>query len=280
MFIVVLTCTLAMLPVLPPVKLTTLLSSCVDACERGCAEIRAVQAARDRGVALTVDLKAADDPRSALTEADTRAQAAIVGALRAQWPGLCIVGEEDDQQGAATGAAAAAGSPPPLRLDLLGVTSDASVPLADIVVYVDPVDGTREFVEGRLRSCQSLVGVAVRGVAVAGAIGLPFPMGNLSGDTSVVYGLVGAGTGTHGAVRRHPKRGAARPLVAAGDSTHPALRRAVEVALDGDGSFVLRGGAGNKALAAAEGDVDCAIMHTFGGPWDTCAPEAVVKVRH
>ena len=51
------------------------------------------------------------------------------------------------------------------------------VALEDVCVFVDPVDGTREFVEGRLENCQCLVGISVSGRAVAGAIGLPFPKG-------------------------------------------------------------------------------------------------------
>ena len=43
------------------------------------------------------------------------------------------------------------------------------------------------------------------------------------------------------------------------------------------GSNVLYGGAGNKILAVAAGHVDCTIQHKVGGPWDTCAPEAVLK---
>ena len=49
--------------------------------------------------------------------------------------------------------------------------------MEDVCVFVDPVDGTREFVEGRLENCQCLIGISVNGRAVAGAIGLPFPKG-------------------------------------------------------------------------------------------------------
>ena len=45
--------------------------------------------------AKAVDYKIGGDPRSALTAADLAAQAAIVAALEAAWPGLRIVGEEE-----------------------------------------------------------------------------------------------------------------------------------------------------------------------------------------
>ena len=121
--------------------------------------------------------------RDALTEADLRAQSAIVDALRAAWPDLTIVGEEEDDATAAY-TSMSDGSQP-LRRDLLSFPESApreselpSAALSDVCVFVDPLDGTREFVEGRLANVQSLVGVSVRGRAVAGAIGLPFPAGS------------------------------------------------------------------------------------------------------
>ena len=266
-----------------PLRLSTLLSTCVDACGRGCAEIRAVQARRDAGGSLDIELKVANDPRSALTEADMAAQRAIVGSLRAEWPGLRIVGEEDEV-GKSNPSSAAAHTP--LRRDLCtAIDSDATAPLSDIVVFVDPVDGTREFVEGRLRNCQALVGVAVRGRALAGAIGLPFPLWNLSTEPTVVYGQVGAGAGVVGAPLAPSARDdvtgpcsadAPRPFVATGDSSHPVMGALRRAALAGGGTNLVYGGAGNKILAVATGEVDCALMHTFGGPWDVCAPEAVL----
>ena len=47
-------------------------------------------------------------------------------------------------------------------------------PRRQVAVFVDPLDGTREFVEGRFQAVSSVVGISVRGRAVAGVIGLPF----------------------------------------------------------------------------------------------------------
>ena len=100
------------------VSLVELLSTCVDAARKGCDEIRAVQHRRSTaGGALASTRKDADDPRSALTEADTAAQIAIVNALRTAWPGLRIVGEEEEEESPDEGAA--------LRRDLL---DDACAP--------------------------------------------------------------------------------------------------------------------------------------------------------
>ena len=77
------------------VSLAEVLSTCVDAASRGCAEISAVQSRRAAGGELSVAMKDQADVRSALTEADLAAQRVMVGALRSAWPGLVIIGEED-----------------------------------------------------------------------------------------------------------------------------------------------------------------------------------------
>jgi len=190
------------------VPLAELLSTCVDAAQRGCDEIRRVHASLStEGGAIAdsaVDYKVAGDSRSALTAADLAAQCAVVEGLERAWPGLRIVGEEDlacslDSDAAMGGVCAsdlawsiAAAEPAGLRRDLLsalleesapeaapvdtcqtaarslleecelqggkGGTSSRSEPLSDVTVFVDPLDGTREFVEGRVWNVQTLIG--------------------------------------------------------------------------------------------------------------------------
>ena len=267
------------------VSVGELLSTCVDAALKGCDEIRAVQERRAGTGALSSTRKDADDPRSALTEADTNAQMAIVDALRATWPGLRIVGEEDEHEhdGGAAGKTRDA-----LRADLIRAdTPDASEwnePMDALTVFVDPVDGTREFVEGRLGAVQCLIGVACRGRAVAGAIGLPFPDGSLEHETSVVWGVARPGraageSGVAGAPRATPpplgeKNGA---TCVTGDSTNASLAAARVVADCATNAVI--GGAGNKILAVAEGRAEIALMHFGTSLWDTCAPEAVLRAR-
>lgn len=272
-------------------QLAPLLSSCVEACQRGCLEIRDVQALRESNSGgLSVKLKDAKDPRSALTEADSAAQKSIVGSLRAEWGnGLRIVGEEDEDDELA--ASLEAMTFEPLKKDLfdddIGETMGMDIDLADITVFVDPLDGTREFVEGRLDNCQVLVGIAVDGESVAGAVGIPFPDGDLSTDPTIIYGLADMGAGVLGTtLRRGPfplDRNIdgikyPRPHHATGDSTDTVMGACRQGAIRRfGGSNVIYGGAGNKILAAALGEVACSIQHKVGGPWDLCAPEAVLK---
>lgn len=291
-------------------QITPLLSTCIDACQRGCVEIRKVQAARQRGEqegerAFKVTLKEASDPRSALTEADTAAHRAIVGSLRREWgrDHLVIIGEEDEHEEEEDDDLLQEDEVwEPLKRDLLSdiedvmimYTDDEGVPCAtdidashDIRVFVDALDGTREFVEGRLSNCQVLIGISLNGKAVAGAVGIPFPDGDLSSESTIVYGLVGAGTGVVGTpLRRGPYPlehhidglRYPRPHHATGDSTAKVLEACRQgVVKRFGGSNVLYGGAGNKILAAALGEVACCIQHRVGGPWDLCASEAILK---
>ena len=54
-------------------------------------------------------------------------------------------------------------------------------------MFLDPIDGTAEFVKGNLDVVQTLLGISVRGRAVAGVANLPF------NDDPPVCGMVGAG---------------------------------------------------------------------------------------
>jgi 3'-phosphoadenosine 5'-phosphosulfate (PAPS) 3'-phosphatase len=276
------------------VSVGELLSTCVDAALKGCGEIRAVQERRSASGSLASTRKVEDDPRSALTEADTAAQIAIVDALRAAWPGLRIVGEEEEHDEDGTNFMNAGADASPLRRDLCDApdASEWKEPMDALVVFVDPVDGTREFVEGRLSAVQCLIGVACRGRAVAGAVGLPFPDGGLHSETSIVWGVARPGRtsgegGVAGARRAPPPRlggeanGAGSLPIGAtcvtGDSKNSSLAAARLVADCARNETM--GGAGNKILAVADGRAEIALMHFGTSLWDTCAPEAVLRSR-
>ena len=228
-----------------------------------------------------------EDSRSALTEADTAAQKAIIGALRAEWgEQLNIVGEEDDDLLSSVGDMVF----DPLRRDIFDDDIPSETPeieFSDCIIFVDPLDGTREFVEGRLENCQVLVGIAIDGEAVAGAVGIPFPDGDLSTDPTIVYGIADFGSGVIGSTL---KRGPyplekyidgvnfPRPHHATGDSTAGIMEACKKSTIKQfGGSNVVYGGAGNKILAVALGEVASSMSHKVGGAWDLCAPEAILK---
>lgn len=123
------------------------------------------------------------------------------------------------------------------------------------VWIVDPVDGTREYGEGRADWAVH-VGLAVDGVATIGAVALPG------------LGL----TLTSGTLPALPPAHDPPRLVVS--RTRPA-REAVAVAEALGGELIAMGSAGAKAMAVVRGEAEI-YLHTGGQyEWDSCAPVAV-----
>ncbi len=125
------------------------------------------------------------------------------------------------------------------------------------VWIIDPVDGTREYGEGR-SDWAVHVALAIDGVARIGAVALP-----------------GLGSGT---ILRSDKP---QPLSPTADPPRfvvsrtrpPAEAEAVAAALGGE--LVAMGSAGAKAMAVVRGEADV-YLHSGGQhEWDSCAPVAV-----
>lgn len=125
------------------------------------------------------------------------------------------------------------------------------------VWIVDPLDGTREYGEGR-HDWAVHVALAIDGAPVIGAVALP--------GVDTVYD-----TGNPPAI---PPRPDGQPVrLAVSRSRPPALSMAVAEAIGGE--LVPMGSAGYKAMAVLLGEVD-AYVHGGGQyEWDNCAPAAV-----
>jgi len=122
---------------------------------------------------------------------------------------------------------------------------------------VDPLDGTREFGEGR-SDWAVHVALALAGEAVCGAVALPALGLMLRSDAPVPLA---------------PGRNPPRLLVS---RTRPAAE-ATEVAALLGGELVAMGSAGAKAMAVVRGEAEI-YLHTGGQfEWDNCAPVAVAR---
>jgi 3'(2'), 5'-bisphosphate nucleotidase len=125
------------------------------------------------------------------------------------------------------------------------------------VWIIDPVDGTREYGEGR-PDWAVHVGLAIDGVATIGAVALPGEGITLTSGAAYV---------------QHPAQTPPRLLVS---RTRPA-REAVAVAQALGGELVAMGSAGAKAMAVVRGEAEI-YLHTGGQyEWDSCAPVAVAR---
>ena len=232
------------------VDIQELLSTCIDACRRGCEVIRNVRhkSLHSTDILDSVQYKIFGDPRSALTEADGASQKVIIECLNNCWETqlsagkIKIVGEEEEDNystdlegdksfdtaysedimnhfdnynsprpdvepmlrylfGASTAATAATGAS-----DARGSSTRTRVVTSkddQIVIFIDPMDGTREFVEGRIQNVQCLIGITLNGLPVAGAMGLPMVHGD---QVEIAYGMIspnksgGGGSSSSGVV--------------------------------------------------------------------------------
>ncbi len=125
------------------------------------------------------------------------------------------------------------------------------------VWIVDPLDGTREYSEGR-DDWAVHVALAVNGIAVAGAVALP------------ALGL------TLCSEKPHILPPANQPLKIVVSRTRPAAE-AVALAEKLGAELLPMGSAGAKAMAVVRGEADI-YLHTGGQyEWDNCAPVAVAQ---
>jgi 3'(2'), 5'-bisphosphate nucleotidase len=125
------------------------------------------------------------------------------------------------------------------------------------VWIVDPLDGTREYGEGRVDWAVH-VGLAVDGVAQVGAVALPALDLVLRTDKTLAPGI---------------HDGAPRMVVS---RTRPAAE-ALTVAAALGCELVPMGSAGAKAMAVVLGQAEI-YLHSGGQyEWDNCAPAAVAK---
>ena len=232
------------------------------------------------------------------TVADRRAQRYIVRGLAARFPGVAIVGEEgdlgtgSDDDDAAPPALADLGPPAGVAAAWAAAPGDAdAVAASRVAVWIDPLDGTREFTEGRYEYVTTLVGVCVDGRPVLGVVVAPYgPAGD--GAWRALWGGTAAGgvfqvsrdsAPAHAAVPPPPPDDASSAdgaLAVVSRSRFAGPVAQVVGALERQGvlrGHVAVGGAGCKSASVVLGDADVWAFPQAGTcRWDVCASEALL----
>ncbi|HVR20979.1 MAG TPA: 3'(2'),5'-bisphosphate nucleotidase CysQ [Polyangiaceae bacterium] len=196
---------------------------------------------------FVVDFKGPADP---VTEADRRANDLIVERLTKEFPGVPIVAEESKPETFANFAA------------------------SNEIFFVDPVDGTNEFIErnsefvvmiGLLSGAAPTLGVMhapALGIAWAGAVGKGAERILADGSRSPIR------------VSDTPELGQAR-LVSS--RSHRSARLDHALAALGPREVYTKGSAGLKGTEVAEGFADAHVAPFYAGKrWDACAAEALI----
>ncbi|WNO53030.1 3'(2'),5'-bisphosphate nucleotidase CysQ [Stakelama saccharophila] len=162
---------------------------------------------------------------------DREANHAILARLRAERPDDCILSEES--------------------------ADDKARCAQERAWIVDPLDGTREFSEGR-DDWAVHIGLAVNGIAEIGAVALP--------GCDAVYS-------SSAPPALSPPQSPPRIVVS---RSRPPREAELAAAATG-GTLVPMGSAGAKTMAVVRGDAE-AYIHAGGQyEWDSCAPVAVAR---
>jgi len=249
--------------------LLDVLSSSVAIADRAGEIVRDVLRQGDLGI---VEKTGADDLQ---TQADRSAQNCILASLAAQYPGLTVVGEEGELDMSEVKPDWVVTSQDPEALKLAVPEQWRDVALSELTVWVDPLDGTKEFTQGLLDHVTVLVGIAVGSKAVAGVIHQPYynykdtQPGVKLGRT--FYGL--EGVGVSGITARPPP--AQRVITTTRSHGTGLVQDALEV-LKPD-QVLKVGGAGHKVILLMEGEASAYVFPSPGcKKWDTCAPQAIL----
>lgn len=195
---------------------------------------------------FSVEYKAPQDP---VTEADRRANALIVERLTREFPGVPIVAEESDPR------------------------TFADYRKSDRIFFVDPVDGTREFID-RNGEFAVMIGLVEGGRAVAAVIDAP------------ARGEVFAGWVGHGAYV--VRGGETQPIAVStladmklgrivGSRSHRSPKLEQALARLQPRELVVIGSAGLKGTLVASAAVEAYVAPGDAGKrWDACAADAIV----
>lgn len=210
------------------------------------------------------------------TEADRTAQRLIIASLSKQYPICKIVGEEEleDDNEADQKLFDMSYDEDVLKQTLPDQYKD--IKDEDIIIWVDPLDGTTEFVKGCLESVTVLIGISHKGKAVAGVIHQPFPnyaSGARDEVGRTIWGLIGMGY--YGI---EPKQMGQDKLIITSTASH--RNQFIEDSINAikPDELLRVGGAGYKVLLVIEGKAHSYVFTSNGcKKWDTCAPEAILE---
>ncbi|KAL3116177.1 hypothetical protein niasHT_002301 [Heterodera trifolii] len=249
------------------------------------------------------------------TEADRSAQICIERSLRAKFgENLKIIGEEDIAPPSTpfqtlqplpsshhfhiifndSNATTAVPSSEVLSSDERVPNELRSIEMKDVVVWVDPLDGTSEFTKSKenpalLRQVTVLIGITHKGRPVAGIVHQPYYEGQQTADGlapngRTIWSIVGVGTFGHQKTAQQnanvPSADGQMPRVAVTTASHHTelVQKALDALVEGKliSEIERVGGAGFKVLRCLEGATAYVFASRGCKKWDTAAPEALL----
>lgn len=208
------------------------------------------------------------------TKADRLAQQSICASLSRKFPKVIIIGEEELPFENVSEEIIESGQNEEILKHTCPSQYD-SIKEEELVIWVDPLDGTKEYTEGLLDHVTVLIGIAYEGKAIAGVINQPYYNYEAGDDAALgrtIWGVLGIG-----AFGFQLKEVPAETHIITTTRSHSSKLVNDCVTAMNPHSVIRVGGAGNKIIQLIEGK---ASAYVFASPgckkWDTCAPEAIL----
>lgn len=251
-----------------PAVVMRLVASAYSVAEKAGAIVRKVLHSGDLGI---VEKTGANDLQ---TLADRLAQKSICASLSRRFPKITIIGEEDLPSEEVQEDLIENGQAEEI-LQKSCPEEYRALKEEELVVWVDPLDGTKEYTEGLLDNVTVLIGIAYGGRAIAGVINQPFYNYQLGAGAALgrtMWGVLGLG-----AFGFKLQEAPADKRIVTTTRSH-SNKTVTDCVNAMEPHEVIRvGGAGNKIIQLIEGK---ASAYVFASPgckkWDTCAPEAIL----
>jgi len=248
------------------VNLKQLLVAAVEVAIKGGKEVVAVRNAPHTGEQSKGKTKeGVNDP---VTKADYNSHCVMYYSLTHSFPHVKIISEENIKEADCK------------NLSYLGDKSDGIhdlsplddqfVPAADITVWIDPLDATKEFTEDLQHYVTTMVCVAVKGTPIIGVIHKPF-----ESEPQTFWAWEGKGSSDN-LKNNKAKKGSARRIIMS--ISHQGLAKSIsEKAFGKSVETISAAGAGYKSLEVANRHVDAYLHMTEIKKWDICAGNAIIN---
>ncbi|OQV25624.1 putative inositol monophosphatase 3 [Hypsibius exemplaris] len=226
---------------------------------------------------LNLDTTFKDINVDPVTVGDIRAHQAMVGVFGKFLPNIKVISEEDDSEKKIEPVDPAEWESVPLVSGefLKLVDLDGGVNEDDVTVWIDPLDATKEYTEQLYEYVQVMVGIAVKGKAVAGVLHRPFLEPPVTywawKDHAVCPELKPFKI-------QRPANDVLKIVISRTVSHAGSVQQFADTAF-GSKNFELvpRGGAGYKILQVILGHADAYLHITKIKKWDLCAGDGIVR---
>lgn len=221
------------------------------------------------------------------TIADLTSQRIIVNNLKNKFKNINIIGEENDENNDINKYLINLKNNVLNNLEI-NELKNINLNKKKITVFVDPLDGTKEFTEGITSAVTILLGVSYRGKPIFGIIHQPWYQNNIQQcyfadyftnktyKTQInenIYDNYSWNILEKPDIKKYKNR---KNIATSRSHCSEKIEQSIKKI---NPSNVIRiGGAGNKIIKLIEGNIDCYLFPTPGtSKWDTCAGQIILE---